>query len=722
MKVYATRRCVICRRGGRLPCSSRARDAARPAASVRRRTARWNARMAALQEEHDAQAGVAVSIVFDDSGSMNDNHKLAMAKQAFRAWIEHAPDNYRFGLVALNAGVLVPLQRNDRRKSSPRSTACEPGAARRWRDTIARGGAEIRQRRAAGALYERQVVVILTDGEDTTERGIEGVQEEIRSLRAEPRGGHRVRLPGRGRIHARQRDAFLLTRKRAGHQQGPERHRLGDRRHVGRGGGRRHPRRHARTSGGADAAAQAVAARRRRRRPPAPARRFRRAAPTPPPVACRPTPCAPREPQCRRGSGSRVVSFCSRGFARCRSSTRPWQAPHGFRPMKKTFSILLVLATLAMIGWGLSRPWREAHRTADLFARTSDTRQYKRTVTIWGDDWLGYLVLRSPRFARALADKDIGVRWEMEPDFEKRLAGLRDGKCDFVAATLDSYLTNGNATGLAGRGHVRHRRELRRRRRAGGRERQEPRRPQPARHARRVRGVVAVGVSAALGDQPFSSRPAAAGAGEIARGQRGHRVQRAARQTGGFRRALGAAGHAREERNSRRARRSSTRARRRAWSSTSRWPGGNSSTATRNWSATVTHAYFEALHDYLNNAAAFTDAAAHDSGKGAADAETMLRGIRFATLDDNVQDWLLESRDQDARLAGERAPDSGDPARPPAAHRPAQRRPVFASSTARRSSAVAQQRGGHRRRWRAARRRRTTPARAPTGWARITRR
>ncbi len=48
--------------------------------------------MASLQEEHDAQAGVAVSIVFDDSGSMNDNHKLAMAKKAFRAWIEHAPD------------------------------------------------------------------------------------------------------------------------------------------------------------------------------------------------------------------------------------------------------------------------------------------------------------------------------------------------------------------------------------------------------------------------------------------------------------------------------------------------------------------------------------------------------------------------------------------------------------------------------------------------------
>ena len=66
---------------------------------------------------------------------------------------------------------------------------------------------------------------------------------------------------------------------------------------------------------------------------------------------------------------------------------------------------------------------------------------------------------------------------------------------------------------------------------------------------------------------------------------------------------------------------------------------------------TVTRAYFEALHDYLNHADAFTDAAAHDSGKSAADAETMLRGIRFDTLGDNVQDWLSESHDRDARLA-----------------------------------------------------------------------
>ena len=319
--------------------------------------------------------------------------------------------------------------------------------------------------------------------------------------------------------------------------------------------------------------------------------------------------------------------------------------------MKKTFSALLVLATLAMIGWGLSRPWRDAHRNADLFARTSDARQYKRTVTIWGDDWLGYLVLRSPRFAHALADKDIGVRWAMEPDFAKRFAGLRDGKCDFVAATLDSYLANGNATDWPGA----------------------------------VTFVIdesyggdAVLAGANIKNLDDLNRPGIKGAfvglspsefllrSEIShfhldRLRPGLEKSRVDTVDTAF--------------NALRDGRVDfavlweplvTRAK-------NEIPGAHVLIDTREAQGlvidialarrqlidsdpqlvqTVTHAYFEALHDYLNNPAAFTEAAAHDSGKTSADAETMLRGIRFATLDDNVQDWLRQSRDQDARIAG----------------------------------------------------------------------
>ncbi len=142
----------------------------------------WNARMTSLQEEQDAQAGVAVSIVFDDSGSMDDNHKLAMAKKAFRTWIEHAPDSYRFGLVALNAGQLVPLQRNDRAQILTAVDHLRAGGGTPLAQTIARVAKGISARRAGGSVYERQVVVVLTDGEDTSNRGIKGVQEEIRRL------------------------------------------------------------------------------------------------------------------------------------------------------------------------------------------------------------------------------------------------------------------------------------------------------------------------------------------------------------------------------------------------------------------------------------------------------------------------------------------------------------------------------------------------------------
>ena len=320
--------------------------------------------------------------------------------------------------------------------------------------------------------------------------------------------------------------------------------------------------------------------------------------------------------------------------------------------MKKTLSILLILATLAMIGWGMTRSWREARQRAALFARTSDTRHFDRTVTIWGDDWLGYLVLRSPRFARALADQGIGVRWQMEPDFAKRLAGLRDGKCDFAAVTLDSYLANGEATGWP--------------------------------------GVVTFVIDESFGgDAVLATDPNIKSLDDLNKpGTRGAFVGLSPsefllrseishfhldRLRPGLEASrvddVGTAYNALRDGRVQFAvlwEPLVTRAK-------SEIPGAHVLIDTRDaqglvidialasrrliaddpkLAETVTHAYFEALQDYLNNAAAFTDAAAHDSGKSPGDAETMLRGIRFTTLSDNAQDWLLQSRDQDARLVG----------------------------------------------------------------------
>lgn len=319
--------------------------------------------------------------------------------------------------------------------------------------------------------------------------------------------------------------------------------------------------------------------------------------------------------------------------------------------MKKLLTFLLIAGTLAMIGWGVSRPWRERRRAADLFARTSDAAHYGRTVTIAGDDWLGYLVLRSPRFARALAERDIGVKWVMEPDFAKRLSGLRDGRCDFAAATLDSYLANGNATGWPGT-------------------------------------VLFVIDESFGGDAVLTRDPAIKSLDDLnVPGRKGAFVGlspsefllrseishfhldnlRPGLETSRVDTAEAAYGALQSGRVNFAV----------LWEplvskALKEIPDARVLIDTRNaqglvidialasrrlvaedpaLAETVTRAYFAALHDYLNNAAAFTDAAARDAAKSPAEATTMLRGIRFATLDDNAADWLLDSRDRDARLA-----------------------------------------------------------------------
>ena len=147
--------------------------------------AAWKTRLSSLQEEYNTQTGTALFIVFDDSGSMRDDNKLVMAKKAFRAWIEHAPADYRFSLTAINAGSLVPLARNNRKEVLAAVDRLRASGETPLADTIARIHDTVARYRASGALYVRQVVVILTDGEDTTKRGDQGVRDEMERLRRE---------------------------------------------------------------------------------------------------------------------------------------------------------------------------------------------------------------------------------------------------------------------------------------------------------------------------------------------------------------------------------------------------------------------------------------------------------------------------------------------------------------------------------------------------------
>src|SRR6188768_800867 len=118
--------------------------------------------------------------------------------------------------------------------------------------------------------------------------------------------------------------------------------------------------------------------------------------------------------------------------------------------MRKLVVALSILAMALMIAWKVTQPLRQKKaRQAELLL-TSDAANLDRVVRVWGDDWLGYLIFRSRRFQKEMQKYRLGVRYELVFDFKERFRGLEKGECDFVAATIDSYLTNGQESGFPG--------------------------------------------------------------------------------------------------------------------------------------------------------------------------------------------------------------------------------------------------------------------------------
>ena len=118
--------------------------------------------------------------------------------------------------------------------------------------------------------------------------------------------------------------------------------------------------------------------------------------------------------------------------------------------MKKTLVILCILSLIAMVAWKLTEGWRENRKRTDLLIQTSDLQQFDKVVTVWGDDWLGYLIFRSRHFQRLLEGKGIGYRFEQKLDFKERYNGLANGGCDIVLGTIDSYLVNAREVNYPG--------------------------------------------------------------------------------------------------------------------------------------------------------------------------------------------------------------------------------------------------------------------------------
>ncbi len=117
---------------------------------------------------------------------------------------------------------------------------------------------------------------------------------------------------------------------------------------------------------------------------------------------------------------------------------------------RKLFVPVCIALLVGMLLWKSTESWRENRQQSALLTKTSDAAKIDHTVTILGDDWLGYLIFRSPHFRRVLEEKAIAVRFEMEPDFQKRFEKLASGECEMVCATIDSFLVNARTSNFPG--------------------------------------------------------------------------------------------------------------------------------------------------------------------------------------------------------------------------------------------------------------------------------
>ncbi len=140
-----------------------------------------------LERQRLDQTATAITIIFDTSGSMDEDGKMTQAKQAFSQWIESIPDDYTLGLIDFYVGkgrVVVPLGDGNHGEILKHVKQASP----RGRTPIvhclglALGG--IQERREQHSPYERHVVVVFTDGKETGDkRGVKAVRPAILKLR-----------------------------------------------------------------------------------------------------------------------------------------------------------------------------------------------------------------------------------------------------------------------------------------------------------------------------------------------------------------------------------------------------------------------------------------------------------------------------------------------------------------------------------------------------------
>jgi uncharacterized protein YegL len=141
-----------------------------------------------LTRERDQQTGTAITILFDNSGSMRQENKITQAKAAFRAWLQNVPADYKFSLITFEdrGRLRVPLGEHTRDVVAQTVAKLEANTSTPICGALRIAREQIEKRRREVTPYERHVVLIFTDGQETVDpRGIDGVREDITALRRE---------------------------------------------------------------------------------------------------------------------------------------------------------------------------------------------------------------------------------------------------------------------------------------------------------------------------------------------------------------------------------------------------------------------------------------------------------------------------------------------------------------------------------------------------------
>ena len=139
----------------------------------------------ALAREREQQTGTAITILFDNSGSMKGN-KIVQAKSAFRSWLQTVPEEYKYSLITFEdkGRLTVPLGEHTRNTVAQRVEKLDARTSTPICGALKVAREQIEKRRREVTPYERHVVLIFTDGQESEDkRGANGVREEIEKLR-----------------------------------------------------------------------------------------------------------------------------------------------------------------------------------------------------------------------------------------------------------------------------------------------------------------------------------------------------------------------------------------------------------------------------------------------------------------------------------------------------------------------------------------------------------